>query len=313
MTVSTASTRRMRSLAALCLAPALALTLPDAASGQQAPYSSLCGAGVHVESEAGWTWLPQGQLFCSLAADPKSARFFAGYLRGDFSSPADPTPTDTNIGSVGFGDSFGILRFPGLRPGNGLQVDIEGAVFSQFNLDRSSYDLVNADYLVGIPITMRVDGFTGRLRLYHQSSHLGEEFLLGSTFEDRVNLSFESAELILSQEVGRFRLYGGGEAFFRREPAELVERIVHGGAEIRPLVFGNARIFGAVDVKAAPEGDWDRAVSAKAGIELARVPSPGHPAGVVTIAIEYYDGLAPYGQFYLENIRFWGVSVQIFG
>jgi hypothetical protein len=54
-------------------------------------------------------------------------------------------------------------------------------------------------------------------------------------------------------------------------------------------------------------------VSAKAGIEFARVPTPGHPAEVIAIAFEYYDGLAPYGQFYLERIRFWGVSVQIFG
>lgn len=307
-------TDRRRSLArAVWLAPALIAVISLPASAQQTPYGSLCGAGVHVEQEAGWTWLPQGRLFCPLAADPKAGRSFASYLRGDFSSLADPTATDTNIASVGLGDSFALLRLPGLRPGNGLQLDIEGAVFSQFNLDRTSFDLVNADYLVGVPITVRVDGFTSRLRVYHQSSHLGDEFLLGSTFDDRVNLSFESAELILSQEVGRVRLYGGGETFFRREPANLVDRIVHGGAELRPILFSNGRIFGAVDVKAAPTQDWEKAVSAKAGIEFARTPSPGHPAEVISIAFEFYDGLAPYGQFYLESIRYWGISLQIFG
>lgn len=302
-----------RSVAACILASALVLGAAEDAAARQSAYATLCGAGAHTETETGWTWLPQGKLFCPLAADPKASRSFASYLRGDFSSLADPSPTGTNLASVGLGDSFALLRLPGLRPGNGIQVDIEGAVFSQFNLDRESLDLVNADYLVGLPITMRVDGFTTRLRVYHQSSHLGDEFLLGSTFEDRVNLSFESAEVIVSQEIGRFRLYGGGEAFFRREPAELVDRIVHAGAEIRPVVFGNGRVFGAVDVKAAPDQGWDRAVSAKAGIEIARVPTPGHPAEVITISFEYYDGLAPYGQFYLESIRFWGVSLQLFG
>lgn len=295
------------------MAFAAVASLAAPASAQQAPYASLCGAGVHVEGESGWTWLPDGKLFCPLAADPKAGRSFASYLRGDFSSLADPTPTSTNIASVGFGDGFALLRLPGLRPGNGLQIDIEGAVFAQFNLDRRSYDLVNADYLVGIPITLRVDGFTSRMRVYHQSSHLGDEFLLGSTFQNRVNLSFEAAEVILSQEVGRIRLYGGGEAFFRREPDELVKHLVHGGLEIRPLVFDNARIFAAADVKTAPAQDWDQAISAKLGLEIARVPSPGHPAGVLAIAIEYYDGLAPYGQFYLDDIRFWGVSLQLFG
>jgi hypothetical protein len=279
----------------------------------QEAYRSVCGSSVHVDEAEGWIWLPQGRLFCPLAADPKAERSFVTYLRGDFSTLANPPAgDDTNIGAVGLGDSFALFRFGGGRPGNGVQLDVAGAVFSQFNLDEPSFDLINADYVIGLPLTMRRGGFTSRLRLYHQSSHLGDEFILNREPE-RINLSFEALELILSQEAGRARVYAGGEAFFRREPEDLAEHLVHAGAEVRPAIFMNGRLVAAVDFKAVKEDEWSGAWSARAGLEIARIPSPGHPAEVIAIYVEYYDGVAPYGQFYREDIRYWGFGVQVFG
>jgi hypothetical protein len=51
-------------------------------------------------------------------------------------------------------------------------------VFAQFDLDSTSDDLLNADYVVGLPLTFRRAGFSARGRFYHQSSHLGDELLL---------------------------------------------------------------------------------------------------------------------------------------
>ena len=90
-----------------------------------------------------------------------------------------------------------------------------------------------ADYVVGLPLTGRYHGFSGRLRPYHQSSHLGDEYLLRDDPVERENLSFESLELILSGELGPLRLYGGGEYLFRREPDTLEDLLAHGGGEIR--------------------------------------------------------------------------------
>jgi hypothetical protein len=281
-------------------------------SAQEA-YPSVCGSSAHVDDSSGWTWLPQGRLFCPLAADPKAERSFISYLRGDFSTLADPAEgDDTNIGAVGLGDSFALFRIGGRRPGNGLQLDVGAAVFSQFDLDAASFDLINADYLIGLPLTLRTDGFSARLRPYHQSSHLGDEFLLNSNPE-RVNLSFEALELIVSQEVGGLRVYAGGESFFRREPEELAERLFHAGAELRPAVFSDGRLVVAADFKAVDDGTWSRAWSARAGLEIARIPSPGHPAEVISLFVEYYDGVAPYGQFYREGIRYWGLGFHLFG
>jgi hypothetical protein len=54
---------------------------------------------------------------------------------------------------VGFGESFGVV---GQRNGcDRWQVGILGGVFAQFNLDSSFMDLINADYVIGIPVSWR--------------------------------------------------------------------------------------------------------------------------------------------------------------
>lgn len=312
MHLSGARTIRRFALSCFCLLAFLTPLFGSGSASAQAPFQPRCVSGVHADEGSGWIWLPQGQLFCSLVADPKAERSFMTYLRGDFATIANPPPGEkTNIGAVGLGDSFGIFRYTGSTPGDGLQLDLSAAVLSQFNLDQPSFDLINADYLVGLPLTFRNGGFTTRLRVYHQSSHLGDEFLL-NTRPERLNISFESLELILSHEVSVLRLYAGGEHFFAREPDDLPERLLHGGAELRPVSFGSARLFAAVDVKAVEEVDWRPAWSARGGLEIARVPTAGHPPQIIGFMIEFYDGLAPYGQFYRDDIRYVGFGFQLF-
>jgi hypothetical protein len=262
--------------------------------------------------------LPQGELFCPFVADPKWEHSFLSYFRGEFATIANPVDEPkTNLASIGLGDSFGILRITTRAPGEGVQLNVSGAIFAQFNLDTPSFDLINADYLVGLPLTFRTRGFSGRLRLYHQSSHLGDEFLLAN-HPERENFSFEAVDLVLSQEAGALRVYAGGESFFSRRPqVQLVPRLAHVGVELRPAVFGAGRLVIAADIKAVDQNtsavnqnESSVSVSARAGIEIARVPSPGHPARVVSLLGEYYDGAAPYGQFYRDNIRFFGVGLH---
>ncbi len=187
-----------------------------------------CGVGIPVAEAGGYVPLPRGDVFCPLLADPKALRSFVSYLRGDAADFA------TDVGSVGVSDAFGLLRFGGARPGDGVQLSLTGGVFAQFDLGTSSYDLINADYLIGLPITVRSGGSSARLRVYHQSSHLGDEFLLRANRPDRENLSFQAVELLLSQDVGALRAYAGGEYYVDRQPAGLPRRLVHGGAELRP-------------------------------------------------------------------------------
>jgi hypothetical protein len=93
-----------------------------------------------------------------------------------------------------------MYRFLGRHEDNGLQLSVEGALFAQFNLDSASHDLINADYTIGIPATYRHGDNSLRFRIYHQSSHLGDEFLQSINTPEQINLSYEAIDLIYSRE-----------------------------------------------------------------------------------------------------------------
>jgi hypothetical protein len=281
------------------------------ASIQAQAGASRCTTGVHDEEASGAVLFPQDALFCGLLADPKEARSFVSYLRAEFPTIGDPTGAGTDIGAVGLGDSFGLVRWNGAAPGDGVQLDVVGSIFAQFDLGTASLDLINADYLIGVPLSLRRRGFTARLRLYHQSSHLGDEYLLRDDGIERENLSFESLEVILSQELGAFRLYAGGETLFRREPDTLGEQLAHAGLELRSGRAGTVRLLAGADLKSARQHDWSPAVSARVGFELARASAAGHPARLIAVLFELYDGPAPYGQFFQDDIRYVGFGVHL--
>lgn len=244
--------------------------------------------------------LPTNDLFSPLIADPKEPRFF-------MSARSYHTPTDTvNIAAVGFGESFGLYRRPGKHPGDGLQLGISGGLLAQFNLDAPSFDLINADYILGLPITYRRGSLSARVRLYHQSSHLGDEFVLSAN-PDRVNLSYEAVDALVSYDLGAWRVYGGGEYLIHHEPSSLKPASLHAGMEYRGTnkVWGIGRLVGGLDLKSREEHDWSVDTSLSAGFEFGD-PTPGRRK--VRLMLDAYHGYAPHGQFYTDRVTYYGMG-----
>jgi hypothetical protein len=247
---------------------------------------------------------PVGDLFRPLLADPKQPQFFVSINR--FKSSG----VRYTVASVGFGETFGMYRFFGSREGDGLQLSVEGAIFAQFNLDAPSYDLINADYTIGIPATYRHGDNSLRFRIYHQSSHLGDEFLQSVNPPERVNLSYEAIELIYSREWRGWRVYGGGEYLIHKEPGDLKPMSAHWGIEYRgskPLVW-NGRLVGGVDMKSFEEHNWAIDTSVKVGLEFGQ-PNPGQRR--LRLMAEWYKGFDPRGQFYNNKVDYYGMGVSL--
>jgi hypothetical protein len=214
------------------------------------------------------------------------------------------------MASVGFGEAFGLYRFFGSREGDGLQINIEGGLFAQFNLDAPSYDLINADYIVGIPATYRLGDNSVRLRIYHQSSHLGDEFLQGVNPPERVNLSYEAVDLIYSREWRGWRVYGGGEYLIQKDPNDLNPLSAHWGIEYygsRPLLW-NGRPVAGVDMKSFDEHKWAIDTSVKAGLEFGQ-PNPWRRR--LRLMAQWYKGYDPRGQFYNNKIETYGLGLSL--
>ncbi|MDD3813848.1 MAG: DUF1207 domain-containing protein [Desulfocapsaceae bacterium] len=247
---------------------------------------------------------PTGDLFRSFIADPKQSRFFVSL--DNFRSLGE----DYTLAAVGFGETFGLYRFFGTREGDGLQLSILAGLFAQFNMDNESSDLINADYTIGIPATYRYGDHSLRLRLYHQSSHLGDEFLLGANPPNRINLSYEATELIYSYEWREFRVYGGGEYLIHKEPSDLKPLSAHWGVEYRgstPLGW-NGRPIAGVDIKNLEEHEWTNDTSVKIGLEFGN-PNPGQRR--LRLMAEWYKGFDPHGQFYNNKVEYYGLGLSL--
>ena len=279
-------------------------------SEAQTPDAPRCGTGVHEEEAIGTVFLPHDQIFCPLIADPKEARSFVTLLRGTFPSLDDPSGKGTTVASVGLGDSFGLVRFGGPEAGEGVQLDVVGSIFAQFNLGTASNDLINADYVIGLPLTFRQNGFSVRARLYHQSSHLGDEYLLSSEDIERENLSFESVDFLVSQAIHAVRVYAGAEHLLRREPESVPATVYHGGVELHSGRARTAQVVGGIDIKTTELHDWSPAVSGRVGLEFGRPGPGGHPGRLITLMLEGYSGPSPYGQFFRDDISYVGVGLH---
>ncbi len=193
-------------------------------------------------------------------------------------------------------------------------MNINGGVFAQFNASAPSSDLINADYVIGFPLTFRKNDFSARLRLYHQSSHLGDEFLLGSPGLPRINLSFEEMEFLMSYEWRYFRVYGGVGYLVRREP-ELDRFRAQYGTELRWPIhrwfyerFVPYPLFWVMggDFKQYQQHDYDLDYSLKAGFVLVNNLSDRR----LKIFLNFYNGFNPFGQFYDQELTSFGFEIN---
>src|SRR3989344_2727168 len=241
--------------------------------------------------------LPEQELFAPLLADPRQPRFSVSYLH--YRAPA----SEFSAASVAFGEYFGLAS--GFFGSSGSsQIGIQGGVFALFNLDAPSSDLINSDYWIGLPLSYRRGPWSYLLRIYHQSSHLGDEFILGSPGVNRVNLSYEDMKFLASYEWERWRLYGGGGYILNSEP-DLAPKHLQGGAEyVWTRAAGSLSFIAAVDVQASEELDWRRSRSYQAGFEFRR----GSPRRV-RLMLEHFRGHSPNGQFYRESLRYTGLGL----
>ena len=248
-------------------------------------------------------FLPGGELFRPLIADPRWPHFAASYQHY-----LDDRQLG-NVGAVSFGETFTLFRD---RLGRGWwETGIQAGVFAVFDLDAQSIDLVNADYLAAIFLGYRLGKVSAIGRLFHQSSHLGDEFLLGNRVRNRVNLSYEAVDLRLSYDLlgDAVRIYGGGGYLFDQEPVDLAPGFVQWGLELRGPRLGPSGVFrpiAAADVQHREENSWDVDLSLRVGIEFEGWLATRN----LQILLEYFRGHSPNGQFYRDRIDYLGLGAH---
>ncbi len=262
-------------------------------------------ASENSEGKATNEMLPSDDLFRPLLADPQQPQSFTLWQ----STQSLNERTSANIGSVGVGGNLGFYT---RRKGcNGWQISLLTGVFAQFDLDTSNAALMNVDFNVGIPLTWRQGNWSARLRFYHQSSHIGDEFLGAHPGFQSISLQYEEVDMIVSYDFQTWlRLYGGGAVKINRQPSTLDRGTMHWGFEARtPTPVGRAHLFGLLtnpilftpvltaDFKSVEAQDWYINTNLLMGFDISHAGSFRR----LRFLFNYYHGYNPYGQFFYSQ------------
>lgn len=168
--------------------------------------------GVHSDNSC-IVILPEGPpLFRPFAADPRQVTFSVGWRFGDQLFNPHTAP-------VSFGNHLSLFRvYNPLGYCGTLQLELEGGLWALFEHTDRIAPLDNADYYIGFPLVYCIDNWKFRLRGWHLSSHIGDEFLQLHPCFDRRNASAEYVDFFVSYEPGCLRFYGGMGFIVRSDP-----------------------------------------------------------------------------------------------
>jgi Protein of unknown function (DUF1207) len=250
-------------------------------------------------------FLPRGNLFQPLIADPKELRFYLSYR--PYQEARQYLSYKTEIFAGSLGDMFGLYRSINNSGGYSWQANISGGIYAEFDLKTSSYYLMDTDYFIGFPFTFRNGPASYRLYLYHQSSHVGDEYLLHSNIT-RIEFSYEALSFIASHEWTAWRIYYGGEVVVHKEPSNYKPVTVQSGLEYygTEKFLWKGRLVGGLDLKCTQENNWPLNTSFKGGLQFDESDSRGRS---IRFLLEGYNGFSPHGQFYNNRMNYFGLGI----
>lgn len=245
--------------------------------------------------------LPAGLLFRPLLADPRWPAFGTTIRRY-----LDDSKWET-VAAVALGDMLPIVRG---RAGESLlwEAGVHAGAWGLFDMDSDSADLINLDFIVGGFGSLRYGPWSGIARIFHRSTHLGDEEVINHK-TNRLNFSYEGMDARVAYEPWSWlRVYAGGGYLLRVEPKNYAPWSLTGGAELRSQrTFARLRPVLGVDVQSREEHDWEPQISVRAGVEL---ESPVVVGRHIQLLIEYFNGNSLDGQFYTRNVEYLGLGIH---
>jgi len=259
-------------------------------------------------------WFPQSTvLFQPMLADPREPCYSGAYRWGD-------EVLGNKAVAVSFGDDFPIFRWFNVWRWHGdLQIGIQAGVWSIFKMghqgDEGEFsELVTTDYLVGIPLSYAFDRWSFRARLYHISSHLGDEFMCNHKKVRRKNPSMEAIDIFAAYQINRaIRIYiGPGVVLHSDDSFKLKPLYIEGGGEARfwGRKFYYHRLYGtpfiAFFLRSWQAVSWTLDGFYELGYEWSKLQGVGRK---LRIFGEYHHGYSE-GQFFKKHTSWVSIALS---
>ena len=218
---------------------------------------------------------------------------------------------DSQFGSeseaeVAVGENFPVLALRrGPRP---VTLGFGTQVYGRFSLGDRKSALISNDWVVGLNTTASLGAWTLTGELYHESSHLGDEY--GDRFgASRLDWTREVAAAWVTYGTGPVRVTGNlsyvliDELHLDRPGAALAADFQ--GRPFGSFLGGRVRPVGGVFFEGAAATSWRISTSAKFGVAVA-APS-GREVALTLIA---HDGLSTQRQFFRHESRYFGAELR---
>jgi len=243
------------------------------------------------------------QLFHRILADPRQPQTTLRYYRLGGLSLAD----------VALGNTWGAARWRVPTAGGEdwiFQFNIAGMGFSRFKLSGFVNEFQTIDFFANLPVEFRRGRFSGQVMLFHESSHLGDDYIR-RTRSTGFRYSVEGVRTVLSYDVHPLvRVYGGGTGLMHAVPDDQDGALQY-GFELRTKDLGwskdrEAWVYLAQDFKNHSRGGWNLNSKTDLGVRL------GVPRVVRALRahVGYFGGRSEYGQFYKNREHYWDLGVS---
>jgi len=208
-------------------------------------------------------------------------------------------------GEVVLGENFPLLSLQGGR--QPIVLGLGSQVYGRFSLTDPKSALISTDWVVGINTTAAFNPWVLTLEVYHESSHLGDEY--GDRFPaDRLDWTREVLAGWASYVTGVWRFTAGASYVLDDQlrlpaPGGSLALDYHGRS--RRALTGQVRPIGGLFLEADAATKWRVSTSAKLGVAFATGNSHDFSLGIIA-----HDGLSTQRQFFRQESQYIGMELR---
>ncbi len=263
--------------------------------------AALLAAGLPPALRAQGRILPDMPSFERPLADPRATAIVGRYLGV---RPGESRFGPGTEGEVIMGEDVPLVA---LRRGAvPVSLGFGTQVVGRFSLTDPKSALISSDWLVGINVNATFGRWNPVLHLYHESSHLGDEY--ANDFNaPRLDWTREVASAWLFRQAGAFRLAVNGGYVLHDELA-LGRYLAAAGVDWRgaPILGGAMRPFAGVFVSGESADDWKPTGSARLGVTFR-----SGTRRALSLALAALDGRSTQRQFFGRRSRYLGAEIRL--
>jgi hypothetical protein len=208
---------------------------------------------------------------------------------------------------VAVGENFPVIALRrGARP---VTLGFGTQVYGRFSLGDQKSALISNDWVVGLNTTAALGAWSVTGELYHESSHLGDEYSerFGAS---RLDWTREVLAAWITYGRGPVRVTGNLSYVLIDEldldPAGAALAADYEGRPFGRVLGAPIRAVGGIYFEGAGETNWRVSTSAKLGLALSR-SAAGREIGLALIA---HDGLSTQRQFFRRESRYIGGELR---